>query len=136
MDLPNDPMSRELLQLGELIQATLGQLVQARSATQGSGSSTSPAAECPTWEQFSAQRTLLAAAGSLIELVAQPENRLLEVSSQYFEARALHIAADARVPDLLARAGAEGETIDTLSSQVGIEPRKLCKQTFQCPSLS
>lgn len=106
MDLPNDLVSRERLQLGKLIQITLGQLVQARSTTQGSGSPTSPVAECSTWEQFSAQRILLAAAGSLIELVAQLQNRLLEVPSQYFEARALHIAAGARrVPDRPACAG-------------------------------
>ncbi|KAI1145686.1 hypothetical protein F4825DRAFT_467132 [Nemania diffusa] len=62
----------------------------------------------PTKPLFDAQRTLLAPAGLLTELISEPQNRLLEVSSQYFEARALHMIADKRVPDILARSGDRG----------------------------
>lgn len=78
-------------------------------------------------ELFDHQRTLLAAAGTLTELVSEPQNRLLEVSSQYFEARALHIAADARIPNILAKHGDSGLAVETLAAEVGIESRKLCK---------
>ncbi|KAI0872292.1 hypothetical protein GGS24DRAFT_491591 [Hypoxylon argillaceum] len=62
----------------------------------------------PTKPLFDAQRTLLAPAGLLTELISEPQNRLLEVSSQYFEARALHMIVDKRVPDILARSGDRG----------------------------
>lgn len=81
----------------------------------------------PDRELFDHQRTLLAAAGTLTELVSEPQNRLLEVSSQYFEARALHIAADARIPNILAKHGDSGLAIEALAAEVGIESRKLCK---------
>jgi hypothetical protein len=83
--------------------------------------------DMPTREVFDARRTLLASAGKLTELVSAPSERLLEVSMQYFEARALHIAADKRIPDLLH--GAPGGALDVaaLAAKVGIEPRKLCQ---------
>lgn len=129
-----DPVSNHLLQLGDLIQVTISKLVQSRQSAErvpsnGTGdvrNASGAATDLADWEAFNAQRTLLAASGTLTELVSKPENRLLEVSSQYFEARALHIAADARIPDLLAES-AGGVSIDVLSAKVGIESRKLCK---------
>lgn len=81
----------------------------------------------PPRDTFNVQRNLLAAAGKLTELVSSPSNRLLEVSSQYFEARALHIAVDKRIPNLIDTAPEKVLTIEALAKQVGIEPRKLCK---------
>ena len=85
-----------------------------------------------TRELFDAQRILLAAAGMFTELVATPSARLLEVSSQYNESRALHIAAALRIPDILA-GDAGGISMDDLSSSVGVELRKLCM--LVCPNL-
>lgn len=135
-----DDASNQLLQLGELIQTTIGRLVQSRRGAAtlprsdlGDVNGADPAAaDLADWEAFNAQRALLAAAGTLTELVSKPENRLLEVSSQYFEARALHIAADARIPDIIADGGGGGVAIDVLAAKVGIEPRKLCK-LLPCP---
>lgn len=80
----------------------------------------------PSREVFDLQRNLLAAAGKLTELTSSPSSRLLEVSSQYFEARALHIAADKRIPDILSNAAGGSLHISALAAKVGIEPRKLC----------
>lgn len=79
-----------------------------------------------SWDLFNAQRVLLSATGVLTELVANPSSRLLEVSSQYNESRALHIAAEMRMPDKLAEGGEVGVSVQTLSESVGIEARKLC----------
>ncbi|KAM0657531.1 hypothetical protein ACHAPH_006636 [Verticillium nonalfalfae] len=119
-----DEVSDHLLQLGELIQTNITQLVESRRAVTATGNGTEPS-DLPPWSVFNAQRALQAATGSLTELISQPENRLLEVSSQYFEARALHIAADARIPDLLAKTAPRGVPIDLLSAKAGIESRKL-----------
>ncbi|PNH47456.1 hypothetical protein VD0004_g823 [Verticillium dahliae] len=121
-----DAVSNRLLQLGELIQTNITQLIESRRAVATTGNGTEPS-DLPPWSVFNAQRALQAATGSLTELISQPENRLLEVSSQYFEARALHIAADARIPDLLAKAAPEGVPIDLLSAKAGIESRKLSR---------
>lgn len=86
----------------------------------------------PSRRLYESQRTMLAAAGMLPEVVADPSNRLLEISSQYFEARALHIVAERRIPDLLYHAQAEdggrvgGLAAKRIGESVGIEPLKLC----------
>ncbi|KAI0409179.1 S-adenosyl-L-methionine-dependent methyltransferase [Xylaria palmicola] len=117
-----DDASRRLLQLGGLIQTSIANYVNLKHSFVEKHESTLPAKSL-----FDAQRTLLAAAGLLTELVSEPENRLLEVSSQYFEARALHIVADKRIPDILAKGGDAGVDIQTLGDTVGIESRKLSR---------
>ncbi|KAJ3497719.1 hypothetical protein NLG97_g1692 [Lecanicillium saksenae] len=169
-----DPVSRQLLKLSELIQVSIARLVEIReskaervdvtesgqandnSAVNGNdhgpktmdsqasddsavnGNAMSPKVidsqapsqaphPLPEKELFDHQRTLLAAAGTLTELVSEPQDRLLEVSSQYFEARALHIAADARISNILAKYGHRGLHIAALAREVGIESRKLSR---------
>lgn len=54
--------------------------------------------------------------------------RIIELGCQYWESRALYIAAERRVPDLLAKVeqqGDSGVTAAGLSKEVGIESRKL-----------
>lgn len=116
-----DDTSLKLLQLGGLIQDTIAQFVTLRNSP-GEGNE----GTLPSKPLFDAQRTLLSAAGMITELVSEPQGRLLEVSSQYFEARALHIVASHRVPDLIAKNEPGGLSIETLASQTGIESRKLC----------
>lgn len=61
--------------------------------------------------------------------------RVLELGCQYWESRALYIAAERRVPDLLARMEEQGRhdgvTAAELSSAVGIEGRKL-ERVMRC----
>ncbi|KAL7622056.1 hypothetical protein AAE478_007557 [Parahypoxylon ruwenzoriense] len=122
MDSQLDNVSLRLLQLGGLIQTSIANYVCLRNKPNVENEGT-----LPSKPLFDAQRALLAAAGVLTELVSEPQNRLLEVSSQYFEARALHIAADKRVADILAKSKDTGVDIQTLASEVKIEPRKLSR---------
>ncbi|KAL9938006.1 hypothetical protein V8E36_003551 [Tilletia maclaganii] len=71
--------------------------------------------------------TLLGAAGMIPELVQDPGERLLELAGEYFEARALHIAAKLRIADLLATAGAKGLTKEELAKATGLEKGKLAR---------
>ncbi|KAK4236295.1 hypothetical protein C8A03DRAFT_35829 [Achaetomium macrosporum] len=119
-----DPLSCKLLQLGGLIQTSIASYIANKDPVQPEGHDT-----LPSKPLFDAQRALLSAAGMLTELVSEPRSRLLEVSSQYFEARALHIVADKRIPDILAKHGEQGLGIDKIAAQVGIESRKLCRWT-------
>lgn len=57
----------------------------------------------PSRRLYEAQRTLIALTGTLTELVAEPSLRILEVGCQYWESRALFIACERRIPDLLAQ---------------------------------
>ncbi|KAI1261349.1 S-adenosyl-L-methionine-dependent methyltransferase [Xylariaceae sp. FL1019] len=114
--------SRRLQQLRSLIQSAISEYISLKSASSKGNTSSLPAKPL-----FDSQRTLLAAAGLLTELVSEPQTRLLEVSSQYFEARALHIVADKRIPDIIAEHGNVGVDIGTLASIVGIESRKLSR---------
>ena len=123
--------AHKLLQLLALVEASVKNVIKAwahPASPHGGGIGGSE--NLATRELFDAQRILLAAAGMLTELVATPSARLLEVSSQYNESRALHIAAALRIPDILA--GDAGRmSVDDLSSTVGVESRKLCR--FVCP---
>lgn len=113
-----------LLKLGELIQNTIALYVEKKK---------SPDAQnvlVPPKDLFDAQRSLLAAAGALTELISDPRARLLEVGLQYFEARALHIITDKRIADILAKNGDGGIEIKALSVATGIESAKLCKSTL------
>jgi hypothetical protein len=111
--------SAKLLQLGALVQSALSTLI---TTSQNSNDALPPKA------LFDAQRTILSAAGMLTELASDPSNRLLEVSTQYFEARALHIAAENRIPDLLAGSD-EGVAVEELAKSVGCDAAKLCQYT-------
>jgi len=116
----DEPILFKLLQLGALIQSSIASYVEHDNLDNESLSSN---------ERFNAQRAILAAAGSLTELFSDPSSRLLEVSSQYFEARALHIVANQRIPDILAKGGEKGVDLLELASSVGIETKKLGKCT-------
>ncbi|KAK4244016.1 S-adenosyl-L-methionine-dependent methyltransferase [Corynascus novoguineensis] len=115
-----DETSLQLLQLSGLIQTWTANYIAAKNDT--SADDQSP---LPSRELFDAQRTLLAAAGMLTELVSDPSSRIIEVALQQFEARSLHLAAATRVPDILAEKGEM--SVDELSSQVGIEKKKLSR---------
>lgn len=80
----------------------------------------------PSYTLFQAQRTIVSAAGMLTEVIQEPQIRLLEVSSQYFEARALHIAAEHRIPDLLVGHDREGLSVVEIGKKIGIDSKKLC----------
>jgi hypothetical protein len=85
------------------------------------------AAVLPNVTLHEAQRVILAATGAITELVVEPYSRVQEVACQYFESRALFIAAERRIPDLLEEAGLNGMDIATLSAKTEIEKGKLCK---------
>lgn len=124
----------QLLQLTDLLSVTGRRIIEEWSKeserpNEDEGSSLSTI--LPSRELYEMQKIVLAAAGSLIELVAEPTSRLLEVSTQYFEARALHLAAERRIPDLLSSTRArnedqgEGLSIKEIANATGIEPLKL-----------
>jgi len=113
-----DPRLAKLRQLGDLIQTAINDVVDLSGDSDGT---------LPGQQLFDAQKILLSASGLITELISSPSSRLLEVSSQYYESRALHIVADKRIPDILAKAGDEGVDVVTLAQEVQIESRKLCK---------
>jgi hypothetical protein len=110
--------SAKLIQLGVLVQSALATLIT---------SSQDDKQSLPPKVLFDAQRMILSAAGMLTELGSTPSNRLLEVSTQYFEARALHIAAEKRIPDMLAGFDDSGVAVEKLAEQVGCDAAKLCQ---------
>jgi len=79
----------------------------------------------PSRKLWDAERTIEAISGVLVELVSEPHQRIQQVLTQYMESRALFIAAERRIPDLLAEAGDEGLDIKTLGEKTNIEYRKL-----------
>ena len=109
--------SEKLIQLGSLLNSALSTLIAS------AGDDKVP---LPPKALFDAQRTVLSAAGMLIELVSTPSNRLMEVSTQYFESRALHIVAEKRIPDMLAGCDEAGVSVKKLAEQAGCDSLKLC----------
>ncbi|EED12733.1 O-methyltransferase, putative [Talaromyces stipitatus ATCC 10500] len=122
----------QMLQLLELTQKSIHQIIgewateystePSRASKLGTEKKDS---SLPSRELYEARRTLLAVTGKLVELVADPSERLLEVSSSYNEARCLHIAASLRIADIIHAGGEAGASIETLSKQTGVEAAKL-----------
>ncbi|RYP31586.1 hypothetical protein DL767_005695 [Monosporascus sp. MG133] len=83
--------------------------------------------QLPSHRLYGAQRILAAAAGSIEELVCDPSLRLLNFSTQYVESRALHIAAEHRIADLLEDARDSELHVQELAKTIGIETEKLSR---------
>lgn len=126
----------QLLQLIDLLSTTGRRIIDEWSKESEQDEESSLSTILPSHELFELQRIVQAATGSLIELVSEPSSRLQEVSTQYFEARALHIAAERRIPDILFAARVThgdqeaGLSIKEIGNSTGIEPLKLCEDTF------
>ena len=114
----------QLLQISDLISTNIRRVIEAWSVESNpSSSQTSKILPSPALHE--AQRTLLSATGTLAELVSEPSVRVLELGCQYWESRALYIAAERRIPDALAHAEGAALTAEDLAEKTGIEVRKL-----------
>lgn len=129
--------AEKLLKLADLLRESALTVIEewkkedfslAKSGTGNAFGSQDTAAILPSPALHQAQRTILAATGAISELVVEPYARIQEVGCQYFESRALFIAAERRIPDLLAEAGDDGLDVSTISEKTGIEVAKLGKQ--------
>lgn len=128
--MPSLSDAHHLLQLADITRDSIHRIIAEWAKLPESSGSSQPSideseASLPSRELFEAQRTLIGATGKLVELVSSPASRLLEVSSQYNEARCLHIAAVLRIPDILAESGDKGVSMKHIAERVGIETRKL-----------
>jgi hypothetical protein len=81
----------------------------------------------PSHKLWNAERTIEAVTGALVELVAEPHQRIQQILAEFMESRALFIAAERKIPDLLNEAGPDGMDIQTIAEKTGIERRKLGK---------
>jgi hypothetical protein len=81
--------------------------------------------------EYNTVKTVLAAVGSLESLILEPHARVISLSISYTIARALHIAAENNIAEVLARAGDDGLLAADLARSTGIEEKKLCKYTSQ-----
>ncbi|KAF7593899.1 hypothetical protein BBP40_010601 [Aspergillus hancockii] len=125
----------QLLQTADIISKTVHTVVsewskEAEASTSSVKSfegSTGPQ-PLPSHELFNAQRTIAAALGKIAELVSEPSVRILEVATQFQESRALYIAAERRIPDILAPHDKQGGlSVAKISQTASIEKRKLSR---------
>ncbi|KAL4963710.1 O-methyltransferase tpcA [Aspergillus stella-maris] len=130
----NSADARHLLQLAELFKQAAEIIVDEWSKEDFSVSngvkslgSQSSARVLPSHRLHEAQRTVLAITGAATELVVEPYSRIQEVACQYFESRALFIAAERLIPDLLEAAGDDGLSVTEIAVSTGLEPRKLSR---------
>lgn len=80
----------------------------------------------PSLELFEARRVVLGACGMCVDIVQDPLLRVAEVVSSFYPAKAMNIAARARVADIVANADPrEGVHIEKISRQAGINDKKL-----------
>jgi hypothetical protein len=110
-----------LLKLSSLISTTTASLISALSG------STTTDSVIPSTQIYNLQQTLISATAMLSSLISDPRVRLIEISAQFTESRALHIVVEKRIPDLLAKSGESGVHITAIGKSVGIEALKLGK---------
>lgn len=98
---------------------------------QNASQKTSSLPTLPSVELHDARRAVLGACGMCMDLVQEPQSRLMEMGTQYYISRALHIAAEARIADILADADPQtGVPVQKISEQVGIEEQKVGKSSI------
>lgn len=76
-------------------------------------------------ELHEARRTILSICGKLTELVSEPSERIIEVACQYWESRALAIAAERRIANILEHSMGKAMDIQEIAGKTGIEEGKL-----------
>ena len=74
----------------------------------------------PGRKAYDAQRTVIAALGSIEELVAEPHLRIVDFVELYFEVRALHVAVEHNIAALLDKGGADGVPVEDTNPSVEI----------------
>ncbi|KAH8090989.1 S-adenosyl-L-methionine-dependent methyltransferase [Cristinia sonorae] len=95
---------------------------QSPSPKQSDGSSV------PSHELHNARRTMVGAMGVCGDLVQDPRARLMEMALGFYEPRALHVVAEAKVADILDEGEHEkGVSIEELSRKTGIKDHKLAR---------
>ena len=122
----------QLLQLSDLFTTNVRTVIKEWAKEQEANASNDGASPdmLPSLRLYEAQRTLLALTGKLTELIAEPSLRIMEVGCQYWESRALFIACERRIPDILAASEESaqlGVSVDRLGKQTGIEADKLSR---------
>lgn len=122
----------QLLQLSDLLITNIQTVIDEWDNEQQPGASNdgAPPDLLPSRRLYEAQRTLLALTGTLTELITQPSLRILKVGCQYWESRALFIAAERRIPDALAAPDVDssvGMSAQRLGEKKGIEHLELCR---------
>lgn len=83
----------------------------------------------PTKDSYDAHKTILGAIGKIQELVSNPPIRLIETSHQFYESRALHIATEHRIADLVAENDEKGVAIAELAKKANVDEDMLCMFT-------
>ena len=119
-----------LLETSELLTETVRTVVEEWSLESSAKRSSDGAPKVlPSRTLHDAQRIILAICGTLIEYVSEPPVRVLEVACQYWESRALYIAAERRISDLLSTPEAKKNGISALKlgEATGIEQQKLSR---------
>ena len=96
-----------------------------RSSTTVEGADT--ARLLPSRKLWEAEKTIEAISGSLVELISEPYQHIQQLLTSYMESRALFIAAERNIPDLLAEAGHDGLHVEALAEKTNIESKKLGK---------
>ncbi|KAJ5725584.1 uncharacterized protein N7483_006941 [Penicillium malachiteum] len=81
----------------------------------------------PTQASYDAHKTILGAVGKIQELVSSPPIRLIETSCQFYESRALHIAAEHRIADLLAAHDEQGLAVTELATKANVDTDMLLR---------
>lgn len=115
--------AQKLLALVDLINSSAKTILQ-EWEKEDSQSSTEDSI-LPSLELYNAQRTVVATCGAFSELLQNPENFICEVAMGFFQSRALHIAAEHRVADVLAAVGQGGMLVEDLGAKIGLDPHKL-----------
>lgn len=80
----------------------------------------------PSLRLYDAQRTIIGSCGGLSELLLHPEHLISEVALGFFQSRALHVAAENHIADILATAEhGSGMSIKKIGARAALDPHKL-----------
>ncbi|KAL1689190.1 S-adenosyl-L-methionine-dependent methyltransferase [Schizophyllum commune] len=115
---------QQLRSLVQLISEASERVISGWEAEAAAQTADTTARTFPPHDLYEARQVVVSAGAMLVDLVQDPQIRILELGSQYYEARALHIAVEKNVADILATAP-HGLPLDDLAARTGVKAHKL-----------
>ncbi|KAI5900447.1 S-adenosyl-L-methionine-dependent methyltransferase [Schizophyllum commune H4-8] len=115
---------QQLRSLVKLITEASERVISGWEAEAAAQTADTTARTFPPLDLYEARQVVVSAGAMLVDLVQDPQIRILELGSQYYEARALHIAVEKNVADILATAP-HGLPLDDLAARTGVKAHKL-----------
>ncbi|KAH8602457.1 S-adenosyl-L-methionine-dependent methyltransferase [Bisporella sp. PMI_857] len=117
----------DLQHFTQILNSSVEEIIKQWSTDGKEGTKLDTGVLLPSKNSYEAHKSILGSLGKIQELVSTPSIRLIETSHQFYESRALHIAAEHRIADVVAGHEVEGVNVVEIAEKTGLDEDKLTR---------